>query len=85
VLAPHRLAHEPERLVRAGERRDLVRRAGRRDEHVPRLELRVHAIRARAEEVLARGDLPDYPEEMRETFARLMAEHGIDTGKYLGG
>jgi nitroreductase len=43
------------------------------------------AIRARAEEVIARGDLPDYPEEMRETFARLMAEHGIDTSKYLGG
>ncbi|HMM49415.1 MAG TPA: nitroreductase family protein [Miltoncostaeaceae bacterium] len=28
-------------------------------------------------------DLPDYPEEMRETFKRLMAEHGIDANKFL--
>jgi len=40
-------------------------------------------IRARAEAVLAQGGLPDYPEEMRETFEKLMAEHGIDTSKYL--
>ena len=40
-------------------------------------------IRARAEKVLAEGGLPDYPEEMRETFQKLMAEHGIDTAKYL--
>jgi nitroreductase len=40
-------------------------------------------IRKRAEEVLAQGGLPDYPEEMRETFEKLMAEHGIDTSKYL--
>ncbi|HWH15648.1 MAG TPA: nitroreductase family protein [Miltoncostaeaceae bacterium] len=41
------------------------------------------ALRARAEEVLAGEDLPDYPEEMRETFRRLMAEHGIDARKFL--
>jgi nitroreductase len=40
-------------------------------------------IKKRAEEVLATGDLPDYPEEMRETFKKLMEEHNIDTGKYL--
>lgn len=40
-------------------------------------------IRARAQELLDRGGLPEYPEEMRETFARLMDEHGIDTSKYL--
>jgi hypothetical protein len=40
-------------------------------------------IRQRAEEVIAQGDLPDYPEEMRETFRRLMEEHGIDASKYL--
>ena len=40
-------------------------------------------IRARAEQVLAEGGLPDYPDEMRETFEKLMAEHGIDTSKYL--
>jgi len=41
------------------------------------------AIQARAAELLERGGLPDYPEEMRATFARLMSEHGIDTAKYL--
>ena len=41
------------------------------------------AIRARAAELLERGGLPDYPKEMRATFARLMSEHGIDTAKYL--
>ena len=40
-------------------------------------------IRARAEEVLAAGNLPDYPEEMRETFTKLMEERGLDTKKYL--
>jgi nitroreductase len=40
-------------------------------------------IRARAAEVLARGDLPEYPDEMRETFAKLLGEHGIDTAKFL--
>ena len=40
-------------------------------------------IRERAEQVLAEGGLPDYPEEMRETFQKLMAEHNIDTSKYL--
>jgi nitroreductase len=40
-------------------------------------------IKQRAEEVLAQGNLPDYPEEMRETFTRLMQEHGIDASKYL--
>jgi nitroreductase len=40
-------------------------------------------IRNRAEEVLANEDLPDYPEEMRETFKKLMEEHNIDTNKYL--
>jgi nitroreductase len=40
-------------------------------------------IKKRAEEVLAQGDLPDYPEEMRETFKKLMEEHNIDTSKYL--
>jgi len=40
-------------------------------------------IKQRAEEVLAQGGLPDYPEEMRETFEKLMEEHGIDTSKYM--
>ena len=40
-------------------------------------------IKKRAEEVLAQGDLPDYPEEMRETFTKLMEEHNIDASKYL--
>ncbi|HMM48089.1 MAG TPA: nitroreductase family protein [Miltoncostaeaceae bacterium] len=40
-------------------------------------------IKARAEEVVAAGNLPDYPDEMRETFTRLMEEHGIDAQKYL--
>ncbi|MCU0309030.1 MAG: nitroreductase family protein [Thermoleophilia bacterium] len=41
------------------------------------------AIKARAEQVVAQGNLPDYPEEMRETFKKLMEEHGLDTSKYL--
>lgn len=40
-------------------------------------------IKNRAQEVLQKGDLPDYPEEMRETFTRLMEEHNIDASKYL--
>jgi nitroreductase len=40
-------------------------------------------IRARAKELLDAGGLPEYPEEMRETFRRLMDEHGIDTTKFL--
>jgi hypothetical protein len=40
-------------------------------------------IKKRAEEVLAQGDLPDSPEEMREPFKKLMEEHGIDANKYL--
>jgi nitroreductase len=40
-------------------------------------------IKKRAEEVLAGGGLPDYPEEMRETFQKLMEEHNIDASKYL--
>ncbi|MCU0309179.1 MAG: nitroreductase family protein [Thermoleophilia bacterium] len=41
-------------------------------------------IKARAEELIASGELPDYPEEMRETFQRIMEEHGLDTRKFLG-
>jgi nitroreductase len=41
------------------------------------------AIRERAARVVAEEDLPDYPEEMRETFRRLMAEHGIDAARFL--
>jgi hypothetical protein len=40
-------------------------------------------IREHAEHVLATEELPDYPEEMRETFQRLMEEHGIDASKFL--
>lgn len=40
-------------------------------------------IRAKAAEVLAHEDLPDYPQEMKDTFARLMSEHGIDSAKFL--
>ena len=39
--------------------------------------------RERARDVLASQDLPDYPDEMRETFKQLMAEHGIDASKFL--
>jgi hypothetical protein len=38
---------------------------------------------ARARHVIDTEELPDYPDEMRETFARLMAEHGIDASKFL--
>ena len=40
-------------------------------------------IKEQADAVIAEGGLPDYPEEMRETFQKLMEEHGLDTGKYL--
>jgi hypothetical protein len=40
-------------------------------------------IRKRAEDVLAQGGLPQYPEEMKETFKRLLEEHNIDTSKFL--
>ena len=40
-VAPDPLAHQPQRLVRAGRRRHLHGVAGRRDDQVPRLELRV--------------------------------------------
>jgi len=41
-------------------------------------------IKARAEQVLAEGNLPDYPEEMKDTFRKLMEERGLDVKKYLG-
>ncbi|MBI2684249.1 MAG: nitroreductase family protein [Actinobacteria bacterium] len=41
-------------------------------------------IKARAAELIAGGGLPEYPKEMRETFERIMSEHGIDVSKYLG-
>ncbi len=40
-------------------------------------------LRAHAEHVLATEDLPDYPDEMRQTFQKLMEEHGIDAAKFL--
>lgn len=36
-----------------------------------------------AKKVVETEELPDYPEEMRETFKKLMAEHGIDAKKFL--
>ena len=41
-------------------------------------------IKERAQEVLEKEQLPDYPEEMRETFRKLMEERGLDVKKYLG-
>jgi len=41
------------------------------------------AITARAAEVLDIEGLPNYPDEMRETFSKLLSEHGIGTGKFL--
>ena len=41
-------------------------------------------IKARAEQVLAEGGLPDYPEEMKETFRKIMEEHNLDVRKFLG-
>lgn len=40
-------------------------------------------IRAKAAEVLATEELPEYPQEMKDTFTKLMAEHGIDASKFL--
>jgi nitroreductase len=40
-------------------------------------------LRAHAEHVLSTEELPDYPDEMRGTFQRLMEEHGIDASKFL--
>jgi nitroreductase len=40
-------------------------------------------IREHAARVLETEDLPEYPEEMRQTFRRLMQEHGIDATKFL--
>jgi nitroreductase len=40
-------------------------------------------IREHAQKVIDAGGLPDYPEEMRETFTRIMEERGLDTSKYL--
>lgn len=40
-------------------------------------------IRDRAEWVVENADLPEYPDEMRATFEKLLAEHGIDTTKHL--
>ena len=36
-----------------------------------------------ARHIIETEDLPEYPEEMRETFTRLMSEHGIDATKFL--
>jgi hypothetical protein len=41
-------------------------------------------IKARAQELLDQGGLPDYPDEMLETFRRIMTERGLDTKKFLG-
>ncbi|HWH13231.1 MAG TPA: nitroreductase family protein [Miltoncostaeaceae bacterium] len=41
-------------------------------------------IKERAQEVLEHENLPDYPEEMRDTFRKLMEEHNLDVKKYLG-
>ena len=41
------------------------------------------AIKPRAAEVLDIEGLPDYPDEMRDTFEKLLAEHGIPTEKFL--
>jgi nitroreductase len=40
-------------------------------------------MREHAEHVLATEELPDYPDEMRATFQKLMEEHGIDASKFL--
>jgi len=41
-------------------------------------------IKERAQQVLEQESLPDYPEEMRDTFRKLMEEHNLDVKKYLG-
>lgn len=40
-------------------------------------------IREHAAKIVEAGGLPEYPEAMRETFTKLMEEHGLDTSKYL--
>ncbi len=40
-------------------------------------------IRENAQRILDAGGLPVYPEEMRETFTKIMEQHGLDTSKYL--
>ncbi len=40
-------------------------------------------IREHARAIIEAGGLPDYPEAMRETFTKIMKEHGLDTSKYL--
>ena len=40
-------------------------------------------IKARAQYLLENEDLPEYPEEVLETFRKIMTEHGIDTTKLL--
>jgi hypothetical protein len=40
------------------------------------------AIRGRARLRVANEDLPEYPEDMRQTSERLLAEHNIDTSKH---
>ncbi|MCC6832585.1 MAG: nitroreductase family protein [Thermoleophilia bacterium] len=40
-------------------------------------------IRAKAEQVLATEQLPEYPQEMKDTFVKLMTERGIDASKFL--
>ncbi len=40
-------------------------------------------LRAHAQHVLDTEELPDYPDEMRATFQKLMEEHGIDANKFL--
>lgn len=41
-------------------------------------------IKARAQQLLDQGGLPDYPEEMLDTFRRIMEERGLDVKKFLG-
>jgi len=40
-------------------------------------------MREHAAHVLATEELPEYPDEMRATFQKLMEEHGIDASKFL--
>ncbi len=49
-----------------------------------RLGLRPEHQEARRGRSSPQGGLPDYPEEMTETFKKLLEEHNIDTTKYLG-
>ena len=40
-------------------------------------------MRERAQWLIDNEDLPEYPEEMRQMFAKLLSDHGIDTEKFL--